>query len=47
MDVGVDNAKKLKGDWSPFTEGDVEDLFLRPGHDSKEFYDGQRAGSNE
>lgn len=43
MDVGVDNAKKLKGDWRPFTEGDVEELFLRPGHDHVAFYDELRA----
>jgi hypothetical protein len=38
MDIGVDNAKKLKGDWCPFEEYDIDQLLLRPGHDQVSFY---------
>ena len=47
MDVGVDNAKRLKGNWSPFEEYDIDQLLLRPGHDSKAYYDELRANEQE
>lgn len=48
MDVGLDNAGRLYGCYRPFSEHEVFDyMAARTGHDHKEFYDGQRAGSGE
>lgn len=39
MDVGVDNAKRLLGEYRPFTADEIiEILGSRPGHDPVEFY---------
>lgn len=39
MDIGVDNAFDLLGDWRPFTEDEVyERLMVRPGHDPVSWY---------
>lgn len=39
MDVGVDNAKHLLGEYRPFTEDEVLEILLkRPGHDDLQFY---------
>lgn len=47
MDVGLDNIKRLYGCYRPINENEVFDyMAARTGHDHKEFYDGQRAGSN-
>lgn len=48
MDVGLDNVKRLYGAYRPINENEVFDyMTARTGHDHKEFYAGQRAGSNE
>jgi calcineurin-like phosphoesterase family protein len=39
MDVGVDNAKHLLGEYRPFSEDEVMEILLkRPGHDDLQFY---------
>ena len=39
MDVGVDNAKRLLGEYRPFMEADIIDILgSRKGHDPLEFY---------
>jgi hypothetical protein len=39
MDVGVDNAKHLLGEYRPFSEDEVLEILLkRPGHDILSFY---------
>lgn len=44
MDVGVDNALELMGEYKPFSENDVlHFLGGRPGHDLAEFYDAFQA----
>jgi len=48
MDVGLDNIKRLYGAYRPISENEVFNYMVaRTGHDHKEFYAGQRAGSNE
>lgn len=43
MDVGLDNAFKILGDYLPFNEEEiVEILMARPGHDLIEFYEEQQ-----
>lgn len=40
MDVGIDNAKRLLGEYRPFSEHEVLNLIgSRPGHDGVEFYE--------
>lgn len=46
MDVGVDEAKRLLGEYRPFNQGEILDILLkRPGHDDVQWYkDYQAAG---
>lgn len=44
LDIGLDNAKRLLGDYRPFTEEEVFDLLsVKPGHDPIEYYAHRRA----
>ena len=45
MDCGVDNAKRLLGEYRPFSEDEVLAILgSRPGHDDVEFYINQQRG---
>lgn len=43
MDVGVDNAGRLLGEFRPFTEGEILHFMDRAGHDPLSFYRGPNA----
>lgn len=46
MDCGVDNAKRLLGEYRPFSEGEIIDILgKRPGHDHVEWYERKRANN--
>ena len=39
MDLGLDTAKRLLGEYEPFSEDEIYELLIgRPGHDQVEFY---------
>jgi calcineurin-like phosphoesterase family protein len=43
LDVGVDSANRLLGDWTCFSEDEVYDILIaRPGHDLVEWYETNR-----
>lgn len=48
MDVGIDNAWKLLGEYCPFSEGEIMDILgPRPGHDSVEYYEANHGAWND
>lgn len=48
LDIGLDNAKRLLGDYRPFTEEELYDfLSVKPGHDPIEYYAHRRAMRGE
>lgn len=40
LDVGLDNAARLLGEYRPFTEAEVLSILDKPGHDPLEYYRG-------